>query len=196
MPTHTFFNPWHHLPTGPNPPAVVNALIEIPAHDRNKYELDKEFGIFRLDRVLHSAVHYPGDYGFLPRTFGDDGDPLDVLVIMTVPVFSGCLVECRPIGLFHLIDRGKADEKVIAVPVSDPYADGIHELTDVPQHALREIEHFFQVYKDLEGVATRTRGFEDAKAARSAIVEAMELYEKTFVKKAGAKKRVKKKLKN
>jgi inorganic pyrophosphatase len=144
---------------------VVNAIIEIPTRERNKYELDKEFGIFRLDRVLASAVHYPGDYGFLPRTLGDDGDPLDVLVITTIPVFTGCLVECRPIGLFHLIDRGKADEKVLAVPVSDPYSDGVNGLDDIPQHMLKEIEHFFQVYKDLEGVATRTRGFEGAREA-------------------------------
>ena len=173
-------HPWHDLPTGPKPPAVVNAIIEIPTRERNKYELDKEFGVFRLDRVLASAVHYPGDYGFLPRTLGDDGDPLDVLVITTIPVFTGCLVECRPIGLFHLIDRGKADEKVLAVPVSDPYSDGVNGLDDIPQHMLKEIEHFFQVYKDLEGVATRTRGFEGAKEAGEAITEAMALYKKKF----------------
>ncbi len=125
-------HPWHDIPTGADPPAIVNAIIEIPANERNKYELDKELGIFRLDRVLHSAVHYPGDYGFIPRTLGDDGDPLDVLVMMTPPVFTGCLVECRPIGLFHLIDKGKADEKVIAVPLADPYADEMHR---VERHA-------------------------------------------------------------
>lgn len=173
-------HPWHDIATGPNPPEVVNAIIEIPTNERNKYELDKEYGIFRLDRVLASAVHYPGDYGFLPRTLGDDGDPLDVLVITTIPVFTGCLIECRPIGLFHLIDRGKADEKVLAVPVSDPYSEGINELDDIPQHMLKEIEHFFQVYKDLEGVTTRTRGFEGATEARAAIVDAIALYQKTL----------------
>jgi inorganic pyrophosphatase len=178
-------HPWHDLPTGSDPPRVVNAIIEIPTNERNKYELDKEYGIFRLDRVLHSAVHYPGDYGFLPRTLGDDGDPLDVLVITTIPVFVGCLIECRPIGLFHLIDRGKADEKVLAVPVSDPYSAEIHQLADVPPHSLKEIEHFFQVYKDLEGVATRTRGFEGAAEAREAIAHAMRLYRKQFGKANG-----------
>ena len=173
-------HPWHDIPTGSAPPGIVNAIIEIPTNERNKYELDKELGIFRLDRVLHSAVHYPGDYGFLPRTLGDDGDPLDVLVLTTIPVFTGCLIECRPIGLFHLVDRGRADEKVLAVPVSDPYADGIHELGDVRQHTLREIEHFFQVYKDLEGITTRTRGFEGATEAREAITYAMALYRKRF----------------
>ncbi len=113
-------HPWHDIPTGPNPPGEVTAVIEIPANERNKYELDKKLGVFRLDRVLYSAVHYPGDYGFLPRTLGDDGDPLDVLVLMTIPVFTGCLVDARPIGLFHLVDRGVADEKVLAVPLRDP----------------------------------------------------------------------------
>lgn len=176
------FHLWHDLPTGRKPPAVVDAVIEIPTRERNKYELDKTHGVFRLDRVLHSAVHYPGDYGFLPRTLGDDGDPLDVLVITTIPVFTGCLVECRPIGLFHLVDRGKADEKVLAVPTGDPYSEGIDELSDIPRHTLKEIEHFFQVYKDLEGVATRTRGFEGAKEARQAIEDAIALYQKKFGK--------------
>jgi inorganic pyrophosphatase len=112
------FHPWHDIPTGRRPPDELTAVIEIPTNERNKYELDKELGIYRLDRVLHSAVHYPGDYGFLPRTLGEDGDPLDVLVLMTIPVFTGCLVEARPIGLFHLVDRGIADEKVLAVPES------------------------------------------------------------------------------
>ena len=177
---HRGLHPWHDIPTGQDPPDLVTAVIEIPANERNKYELDKELGIFRLDRVLHSAVHYPGDYGFLPRTLGDDGDPLDVLLLMTIPVFTGCLVECRPIGLFHLIDRGKADEKVLAVPVGDPYSAGVNELSDVPEHALKEIEHFFQVYKDLEGVTTRTRGFEGAAEARAAIDEAVTSYRRRF----------------
>jgi inorganic pyrophosphatase len=174
------FHPWHDIPTGPKPPAEVTAVIEIPTNERNKYELDKKLGVFRLDRVLHSAVHYPGDYGFLPRTLGDDGDPLDVLVLMKIPVFTGCLVEARPIGLFHLIDSGMADEKVLAVPMGDPYSDGLNDLADIPQHYLKEIEHFFRVYKDLEGTHTETRGFEEAGAARAAITRAMSAYEERF----------------
>ncbi len=173
-------HPWHDFPTGRNPPTEVTAVIEIPTNERNKYELDKRLGVFRLDRVLHSAVHYPGDYGFLPRTLGDDGDPLDVLVLMTIPVFTGCLVDARPIGLFHLVDSGVADEKVLAVPMGDPYSEGLNELSDIPQHYLKEIEHFFRVYKDLEGTHTETRGFEGAVAARSAIVRAMTAYEERF----------------
>jgi inorganic pyrophosphatase len=178
--TRPHFHPWHDIPTGPNPPQEITAVIEIPTNERNKYELDKNLGIFRLDRVLHSAVHYPGDYGFLPRTLGDDGDPLDVLVLMTIPVFTGCLVDARPIGLFHLVDRGAADEKVLAVPLGDPYSEGLEDLRDIPQHYLKEIEHFFQVYKDLEGTRTVTRGFEGAEAARKAIRTAMEMYQARF----------------
>jgi inorganic pyrophosphatase len=174
------FNPWHDIPTGPKPPKEITAVIEIPTNERNKYELDKKLGVFRLDRVLHSAVHYPGDYGFLPRTLADDGDPLDVLVLMKIPVFTGCLVDARAIGLFHLVDSGVADEKVLAVPRGDPYSAGLNELADIPQHYLKEIEHFFRVYKDLEGTHTETRGFEGAEAARGAITRAMAAYQEEF----------------
>lgn len=180
MPPNRHFHPWHDIPTGQQPPDSVTAVIEIPTNERNKYELDKELGVFRLDRLLFSAVQYPGDYGFLPRTLGDDGDPLDILVLTTVPVFTGCLVEARPVGLFHLLDRGAADEKVVAVPMSDPYSEGINEIGDVRPHYLREVEHFFKVYKDLEGTRTETRGFEGAAAARQAIVRAMQAYEQRF----------------
>ena len=173
-------HPWHDIPTGPDVPEVVTAVIEIPTNERNKYELDKETGLFRLDRVLYSAVHYPGDYGFLPRTLGDDNDPLDVLVLMTIPVFPGCLVDVRPVGIFHLLDRGEGDEKILAVPVGDPYSDGLHELEDIPPHALKEIEHFFQVYKDLEGKRTESKGFGGAAEAKAAVLKGMRNYEEKF----------------
>lgn len=174
------FHPWHDIPAGTDAPAVVTAVIEIPAHGRNKYELDKDLGVFRLDRVLHSAVHYPGDYGFIPRTLGEDHDPLDILVVMSEPVFTGCLVDVRPVGLFELVDRGENDEKIIAVPTSDPFAESIHDLNDLRPHALREIEHFFQVYKDLEGSRTESRGFQDRRAAEALILSAMRSYEAAF----------------
>jgi len=173
---------WHDVPTGANPPAIVNALIEIPKNDRNKYELDKDLGIFKLDRILHSAVHYPGDYGFLPRTLAGDDDPLDVLVAMTEPVFTGCMIEVRPVGVFFLLDKGEDDEKILAVPVADPWTSEIHDLNDLPSHTLREIEHFFLVYKELEGKAKQqvSRGFGDAAAARRIITECMARYEERF----------------
>lgn len=174
------FHPWHDIPVGSSPPQVVTAVIEIPAHGRNKYELDKDLGVFRLDRVMHSAMHYPGDYGFIPRTLGDDADPLDIIVMMSEPVFTGCLVEVRPVGVFELVDRGENDEKIIAVPITDPFAGSIRDLNDIRPHALREIEHFFQVYKDLEGTRTESRGFRDRAAAESLIVQAMENYRIEF----------------
>lgn len=180
VPPFRHLHPWHDVPTGPNAPDEVTAVIEIPTNERNKYELDKELGIYRLDRVLHSAVHYPGDYGFLPRTLGEDGDPLDVMVMMKIPVFTGCLVDCRPVGVFKLIDRGDGDEKILAVASGDPYAAKIRDLDDVAPHTLREIEHFFQVYKNLEGIPTQSQGFADAAAARALIVAAQARYAEKF----------------
>ena len=174
------FHPWHDIPAGPTPPSIVTAVIEIPAQGRNKYELDKELGVFRLDRVMHSAVHYPGDYGFIPRTLGDDHDPLDIIVIMSEPVFTGCLVDVRPVGVFELIDRGEGDEKIIAVPIKDPFAGSIQDLEDIRPHALREIEHFFQVYKDLEGTRTESKGFKGRAVAEKLIVHAMQNYDAKF----------------
>jgi inorganic pyrophosphatase len=173
-------HPWHDIPVGRDPPSLVNAIIEIPTNERNKYELDKDLGIYRLDRVLHSAVHYPGDYGFLPRTLGEDGDPLDIMVLMKIPVFTGCLVDCRPVGVFKLIDRGDADEKILAVASGDPFSKDVKSLDDVPTPTLREIEHFFQVYKALEGIPTESLGFDDADAARALILAAQARYVTKF----------------
>ncbi len=169
-------HPWHDLPAGPKAPEVVTAVVEIPSNSRNKYELDKASGMFKLDRVLHSSVHYPGCYGFIPRTLAEDGDPLDVLVLTTIPLFTGCLVDVRPVGVFHLIDKGVNDEKILAVPVTDPYAELVHDLKDIAPHALKEIEHFFQVYKNLEGATTETRGFEGAARARGMITDGISRY--------------------
>lgn len=182
LPSSRPLNYWHDVPTGPRPPAVVNALIEIPRNSRNKYEIDKQLGIFRLDRILHSAVHYPGDYGFLPRTLAEDHDPLDVLVAMTESVFTGCLIEVRPVGVFYLVDKGENDEKILAVPIADPWTSEIHDLGDLPGHTLREVEHFFLVYKELEGKAQQqvSNGFGDAGAAQRIITECMARYEAKF----------------
>jgi inorganic pyrophosphatase len=169
-------HPWHDMSAGPNPPDEMTVVVEIPRGSRNKYELDKRSGLFRLDRVLYSAVHYPGDYGFFPQSYAQDNDPLDALVMVTVPTFPGCAIDVRPIGLFRMKDRGEMDEKVLCVPTSDPLYDDYETITDVPPHFLREVEHFFTVYKDLEGVRVRTMGWEDHKAARTSIVDAMARY--------------------
>jgi len=176
MPT----NPWHDLAAGPEPPHVLNAIIEIPRGSRNKYELDKETGLLKFDRLLYSAVHYPGDYGFIPRTLADDDDPLDVLVMVTVPTFPGCLMEVRPIGAFEMKDEKGRDEKILCVPLRDPLYDEYHDLSDVAGHYLREVEHFFAIYKELEGVRTTVVGWRDRAWATEMIEAAREGYRRVF----------------
>lgn len=171
-------HPWHDLPPGPNPPDELNVVIEIPRGTRNKYELDKETGLFRLDRLLYSAVYYPGDYGLVPRTLADDGDPLDVLVMVTEPTFPGCLIVVRPIGAFLMQDERGSDEKILAVPVQDPLYSEYHDLDDVAPHFLREVEHFFEIYKELEGVTTTVLGWRNRDEARRIILAAIEGYDR------------------
>ena len=142
---------WRDIPPGPHPPEEVTAVIEIPAKSRNKYELCKESGLLRLDRVLYSAVHYPGDYGFIPRTLHEDGDPLDILVRINEPTFPGCQITARPIGVLKMLDRGEPDDKILAVPSHDPFHGEYFDIADIPRHFLSEVEHFFLIYKDLEG---------------------------------------------
>jgi inorganic pyrophosphatase len=169
-------HPFHDLPTGPNPPSELTAFIEIPRGSRNKYELDKSTGLLRLDRILYAAVHYPGDYGFLPRTWGEDGDPLDVLVMTTEPTFPGCLIDVRPVGVFRMSDDKGPDEKILAVPLADPLKQEIQELDDVPRHFLSEVRHFFSIYKDLEGKTVNVVGWDGREAAESLVGAAMDRY--------------------
>ena len=173
-------HPWHDLTAGPNPPDVLHAIIEIPRGTRNKYELDKDTGLFRFDRLLYSAVYYPGDYGFIPRTLADDDDPLDVLVMVTVPTFPGCFMEVRPIGVFEMRDEKGLDEKILAVPVRDPLYDEYHDLADVAPHFLREVTHFFGIYKELEGVETTVSGWREREHALAIIEECMKRYERHY----------------
>jgi inorganic pyrophosphatase len=167
---------WHDIAAGPAVPDELNVVIEIPRGSRNKYELDKTTGLFRFDRLLYSAVYYPGDYGFIPRTLADDDDPLDVLVMVTVPTFPGCLIVVRPIGVFEMSDEKGGDEKILAVPVRDPLYDEYQRLADAPRHFLREVEHFFAIYKELEGVRTTIIGWRDRDVACSIISTAVARY--------------------
>lgn len=166
----------HDVPTGAAPPDELNAYVEIPRGSRNKYELDKETGLLRLDRLLYSSVHYPGDYGFLPRTLADDGDPLDALVLTTEPTFPGCLISVRPVGLFIMEDEKGRDEKVLTVPLADPLRREIRGLDDLPSHYLEEVRHFFDVYKDLEDAKVGIEGWQDVEAARELVLRCMEAY--------------------
>ena len=159
------------LPIGDKAPHRVNAVIEIPKDSVNKYEYDKQLHVFKLDRTLFSPVHYPGDYGFIPCTLGQDGDPLDVLVLVEAPSFPGCLIEVRPIGVLQMVDQGKKDEKILAVAASDPLYRDVKDYSQVFSHTTREIEHFFTIYKDLEGKKTEMAGWADADVARKIVTE-------------------------
>jgi inorganic pyrophosphatase len=167
------------VPPGPNVPHVVHVIVEIPKGRRSKFEVDKETGLIRLDRYLYSSLHYPGDYGFIPQTLAEDGDPLDILVMVNEPTFSGCLIEANPIGLFKMTDKGANDFKVLAVPSSDPTFAEFHDLYRVPAHYLREVEHFFATYKQLEEQSVRTLGWEGPGAARDEILSCIARYQKT-----------------
>ncbi len=162
------------ISAGSTAPSVVNAIVEIPKGRRSKFEVDKSTGLMRLDRYLYSSSHYPGDYGFIPQTLADDGDALDVLVMVNEPTFSGCLIEARVVALFRMTDRGVADYKILGVPQTDPLFDEIRDVSDVPRHFLREVEHFFLTYKQLEGVAIDSQGWAAAEDAVAEVQASLE----------------------
>lgn len=146
-------------------------IVEIPQHSANKYEYDGKLGVFRLDRALYSPLHYPGDYGFIPGTLADDDDPLDVLVLVQQPSYPGVMIEVRPVGLLNMVDNNERDQKILAVPTHNPRYDQIHTLDQIFPHTKREIEHFFTIYKELEGKVTSMNGWGGPREARKAIVE-------------------------
>jgi inorganic pyrophosphatase len=151
---------------------TISVVIEVPKGSRNKYEYDHEKKIIRFDRMLFSSVHYPSDYGFIPETLGEDGDPLDALVLVTEPTFPGCMIEARSIGLFKMVDEKGVDDKILCVPIKDPLWNHILTIEEVPQNLLKEIEHFFKIYKDLEEKKIDVRGWGDLESALKVIEEA------------------------
>ncbi len=173
-------NLWRELRPGPKVPDTVYMIVEIPKGSRNKYEYNKENGVIVLDRVLYSSLHYPGDYGLIPHTFYDDGDPLDILLMINEPTFPGAVVQARPIGIFRMLDRGVADDKILAVPATDPLFADYHDIKDIPQHFLQEVAHFFEVYKDLEGLRTKPVGWENCEAAKKEVMRAIKLFDDRF----------------
>jgi len=174
-------NLWRDLAPGAHPPEVITAVIEIPQGSRNKYELDKTTGLIKLDRVLYSAVHYPAEYGFIPRTLHDDGDPMDVLVLLKEETFPGCIIDARPIGVLHMVDKGEPDDKILAVPTHDPYSQEYFDIADIPQHLLKEVAQFFVSYKELEGKKVEIVGWGKSEEAMRLIVRSIEQYENTYV---------------
>ena len=163
---------------------ITNVVVEIPKGSRNKFEYDKAAGVFRLDRVLYSPFFYPVDYGFVPRTWYLDDDPLDAMIYTREPSFTGCVVEIRVIGLFRMKDEKGIDDKIIGVPTGDPIFEGIKDITDLPSAFLDEVSHFFARYKDLEkGKSSEVVGWFDKKDAVKALRKGKQLYEKKFGKK-------------
>lgn len=168
---------WRGLPAEAGE-RTVWVVVEVPKGSRNNYEFVKgELSHIKLDRVLHSPVVYNGDYGFIPRTLWEDGEPLDALVILEEPTFPGCVIECRPIAFLEMRDDGKRDDKVILVPESDPHYDNVNEKEDLPPHLFKEISHFFAVYKKLEGKEVEILGWKGAESAWKAIRHAEKIYE-------------------
>lgn len=151
-------------------------IVEIGKNSTNKYEYDTKLGLFRLDRALYSPMHYPGDYGFVPGTFAEDGDPIDVLSLVDQPSFPGCMTEVRPVGMLEMVDESEIDHKIIAVPVRNPRFDQIRAMEEVPDHVRLEIEHFFEIYKELEERTVRTRGWRGLTEARDAIAKSRERF--------------------
>ena len=176
---------WHTIPPGEgnNSPKTVNAIIEIPKGSKCKYEIDKDYGLLRLDRVLFSSVMYPANYGFIPQTYCDDNDPLDILVICSQEVVPMCLLEAKVIGVMHMVDKGERDDKIIAVAAKDMSVNYINDILDLPPHTEAEITRFFEDYKKLEhSNAVTVEQFEGKDAAYRIIEESIELYKATFQK--------------
>ena len=171
---------WHNLISGPDAPNVLYAVVEVPKGSRNKYEYSKNAGVIKLDRVLYSPLHYPGDYGFIPQSYFEDNDPMDILVMMNEPTFPGCVVETRPLAMLKMIDKGEPDYKILAVPATDPNFSHIQKFEDVPQHFLNEVVHFFMTYKQLEGVTVENQGWVGTEETKTAVLDSMARYQKKF----------------
>lgn len=176
------FHPWHDVAAGKAPPEYVNGIIEIPRGSRAKYEIDKESGLIKLDRVIYASMYYPLNYGFIPKTLGEDGDPLDIVVLTQVAVVPLCLIPSKVIGVMQMIDRGEADEKIIAVAEEDPSVSHITDVKDLPGHLLSELRHFFENYKTLENKKVVINEFLPKEEAFKVIEASVRLYEKMIKK--------------
>jgi inorganic pyrophosphatase len=173
-------HPWHDVDIGNQAPELICVVIEVPKGSKTKYELDKKSGLIKVDRVLFSSVHYPANYGFIPRTYCDDKDPLDVLVLGQETVVPLAIMRAKPIGVMKMVDQGEADDKVIAVHADDPEYAHYNSLADLPPHRITEVRRFFEDYKVLEKKTVLIEDFKDREETHRVILEAIELYQKTF----------------
>ena len=175
-------NPWHDFSEERIKIDNFISVIEIPRGSKNKYELDKESGLLRLDRILYTSTHYPANYGFIPRTLSEDGDPLDVLVLCQESLEPLSILECYPIGMITMIDENEEDEKIIAIPINDPFLNNYTDISELPQHQFQEIKHFFEIYKYLENKETRVDKICGREEAIATLVKCKNAYKKVFVR--------------
>jgi inorganic pyrophosphatase len=175
-------NPWHDIDVARVTPESFIAVVEIPKGSKKKYELDKETGLIKLDRILFTSTHYPSNYGFIPKTYADDNDPLDVLVLCSETLDPLTMVECYPIGVVKMVDNQEVDEKIIAIPFRDPVYSGYRDISTLPQHILTEISHFFEVYKALEHSDTSVKMIVDRDMALKIIAGSRRRYDEMFPK--------------
>lgn len=180
-------HPWHSISAGADAPEVVTAIIEIPKASKAKYELDKESGLLKLDRVLFSAMHYPANYGFIPQSYCDDKDPLDILVFSQIAIQPLCLVDAKVIGAMQMIDQGEHDDKIIAVAANDMSVQHFNDVSELPDHLLLEMRAFFEDYKKLEKKSVLVDQFVGREVAQQIVIDALELYSTTFGGQVSAK---------
>lgn len=174
------FNPWHHVSPGDKVPQTVNGIIEIPKGTRAKYELDKDSGLLKLDRVLYSSVYYPANYGFIPQSYCEDKDPLDILVLSQIDVVPLCIVPAKVIGVMRMLDGGEADDKIIAVAEGDPNVHHYNDISELPQHFISEMRSFFEDYKKLENKTVVVEDFQGREIAQEILSEAFRMYQRNF----------------
>jgi inorganic pyrophosphatase len=175
-------NLWHDLSLGDKAPQEFNVIVENPKGSKNKYEMDKETGLIRLDRAMKSAQDFPFDYGFAPRTLWEDGDALDVVILATYPIYPGILLTVRPIAVMHMTDTGDSDDKIIAVPVDDPRWENVKDLSDINPHTIKEIQHFFETYKSIDNKVVTIDGVEGKEKALEAVERSVKLYVDKFAR--------------
>ncbi|MGM0628897.1 MAG: inorganic diphosphatase [Patescibacteria group bacterium] len=171
-------NLWHDISSGTK--EEMNVIIEVFRGSKNKYEIDKETGLIALDRVMHTSQDFPFDYGFVPQTLWDDDDALDVVILTTYPLNSGVLVRARPVAIMEMIDSGDSDDKVIAVPSEDPRWSKVKDLSDINEHSLKEMEHFYSTYKDLQGKKVQIKGFKGKDEAEKAFERSQKMYKDKY----------------
>jgi inorganic pyrophosphatase len=175
-------HPWHEAPIGDNPPEFINGIIEISTGMRTKYEVDKETGLLRLDRVLYSAVYYPANYGFIPQTLGDDHDPLDIMILCREPIQPLCLVPARVVGVMRMIDQGLGDEKILAVAENDANSKHLNDISELASHFKLELKEFFESYKKLENKVVTVPDFEGKAVAMEIIEKSITTYREKYGK--------------